>query len=591
MFKYKNKEYRNLTEQVSKNEFDILRLLEGDATLAQFGLKVVNLSSTAPTVKPTPIEGDENVFGYAWLVGSGPSYQMYVWTRTERNLDGEWVNIGQFPMPGPQGAPGSQGPKGETGAQGPQGVRGSLWSYVNKVLPVNANTGDFCMTSDLNIYVYSGTAWVYVGNPKGPKGDPGQAGQDGATPQIVGGYWYINGQNTGVIAEGKDGSSINIQDGVYTVNTLPNFGITQTNDAYIVRDDAGKYSLYIHAYGGVTWTIVNDWSGVPGPAGPQGAAGATGPQGPQGEQGPAGQDGVSVTNVQFTSQGSNDQGALYKVTTTLSNEQTIESGEMLAPMGPKGATGAQGPKGWSVIPIERSLMTITYATLADYGSRSIQLNNVDNAAAIRVNDIVIVPYIISDRNNSIGNVIGRVTSKDSSTDVSVSSIGYWCEGAQGPQGPKGADGQSISVFRFGGTENPVTSVVTNRFTNDGLVNTSTGYSSVKCNSADSEQSHGRAAQFTFSKSLVLTTQRTLNVVVAATVCGRAAEVIIFNEKNRRTVIFESPYDKALEFAQKTITLPAGTYNKIQVSASSVSDIDPVNRRNEIGITMMVWYLP
>lgn len=289
MFKYKDKEYRNLAEQVSKNEFDILRLLEGDATLAQFGLKVVNLSSTAPIVKPTPIEGDENVFGYAWLVGSSPSYQMYVWTRTERNLDGEWVNIGQFPMPGPQGAPGPQGNPGVNGAQGPQGVRGSLWSYVNKVLPVNANTGDFCMTSDLNIYVYSGTAWVYVGNPKGPKGDPGQDGKDGATPQIVSGYWYINGQNTGVIAEGKDGSSINIQDGIYTVNTLPNFGITQTNDAYIVQDTEGKYDLYIHAYGGVNWTIVNDWGGVPGPAGPQGAAGATGPQGPQGPQGAPGE--------------------------------------------------------------------------------------------------------------------------------------------------------------------------------------------------------------------------------------------------------------------------------------------------------------
>ena len=289
MFKYKDKVYRNLTEQVSKNEFDILRLLEGDATLAQFGLKVVNISSTAPLIKPTPIEGDESVFGYAWLVGSGVPYQMYVWTRTERNLEGEWVNIGQFPMPGPQGAPGPQGNPGVNGAQGPQGVRGSLWSYVNKVLPVNANTGDFCMTSDLNIYVYSGTGWVYVGNPKGPKGDPGQDGKNGATPQIVGGYWYINGQNTGVIAEGKDGSSINIQDGIYTVSTLPNFSITQTNDAYIVRDDAGKYDLYIHAYGGVTWTIVNDWGGVPGPAGPQGQDGATGPQGPQGPQGAPGE--------------------------------------------------------------------------------------------------------------------------------------------------------------------------------------------------------------------------------------------------------------------------------------------------------------
>ena len=328
MFKYKNKEYRNLTEQVSKNEFDILRLLEGDATLAQFGLKVVNLSLTAPIVKPTPIEGDESVFGYAWLVGSGPSYQMYVWTRTERNLDGEWVNIGQFPMPGPQGAPGPQGPKGETGAQGPQGVRGSLWSYVNKVLPVNANTGDFCMTSDLNIYTYSGTAWVYVGNPKGPKGDPGQAGQDGATPQIVGGYWYINGQNTGVIAEGKDGSSINIQDGIYTVSTLPNFSITQTNDAYIVQDTEGKYDLYIHAYGGVTWTIVDNWSGVPGPAGPQGATGATGPQGPQGPQGIQGPKGDTGAQGPKGEQG--------------------ERGERGA-TGPQGPTGPTGPAGTTTV--------------------------------------------------------------------------------------------------------------------------------------------------------------------------------------------------------------------------------------------------
>ena len=312
MFKYKNKEYRNLTEQVSKNEFDILRLLEGDATLAQFGLKVVNLSSTVPIVKPTPIEGDEHVFGYAWLVGSGPSYQMYVWTRTERNLDGEWVNIGQFPMPGPQGAPGPQGPKGETGAQGPQGVRGSLWSFVQTNLPTSANKDDFCMTSNFDVYVYSGTGWVYVGNPKGPKGDPGQDGKNGATPQIVGGYWYINGQNTGVIAEGKDGSSINVQDGIYTVNTLPNFAATQTNDAYIVQDSEGSYDLYIHAYGGVNWTIVNDWGGIPGPVGPQGAAGATGPQGPQGDTGPQGPKG--------------------------------EQGEQ-GPQGPQGDTGPQGPKG------------------------------------------------------------------------------------------------------------------------------------------------------------------------------------------------------------------------------------------------------
>lgn len=42
---------------------------------------------------------------------------------------------------------------------------------------------------------------------KGDKGDSGTNGQDGKTPtiEIIDGYWYINGENTGVKAEGKDG--------------------------------------------------------------------------------------------------------------------------------------------------------------------------------------------------------------------------------------------------------------------------------------------------------------------------------------------------------------------------------------------------
>lgn len=131
-------------------------------------------------------------------------------------------------------------------------------------------------------------------------------------------------------------------------------------------------------------------AGRPGPRGPKGDKGDTGPEGPQGASvenvqfvksqttdtdnvysikttltngelldsgamvvphggvGPQGAQGVSVTNVKFTSQGSDDQGALYKVTTTLSDGQTIESGDVLAPIGPqgpKGDTGEQGPKG------------------------------------------------------------------------------------------------------------------------------------------------------------------------------------------------------------------------------------------------------
>lgn len=63
------------------------------------------------------------------------------------------------------GLKGEKGDKGDTGAQGPQGPQG----------------------------------------PTGPQGPQGLKGDNGATPEIINGYWWINGKNTGVKAEGKDG--------------------------------------------------------------------------------------------------------------------------------------------------------------------------------------------------------------------------------------------------------------------------------------------------------------------------------------------------------------------------------------------------
>ena len=41
MLKFGNKEFRNLQEQVLKNKSDIQDIIEGDALLASFGIKVV----------------------------------------------------------------------------------------------------------------------------------------------------------------------------------------------------------------------------------------------------------------------------------------------------------------------------------------------------------------------------------------------------------------------------------------------------------------------------------------------------------------------------------------------------------------------
>ena len=132
--------------------------------------------------------------------------------------------------------------------------------------------------------------------PRGPKGDKGDTGPAGPQGVSVDNVQFVQSQTTDT-------------NNVYSIKTTLTDGELLESGVMIVP------------HGGV---------------GPTGATGAPGQDG---------QDGVSVTNVQFTSQGSNDQGALYKVTTTLSNEQTIESGDVLAPIGPQGPKGEQGEQG------------------------------------------------------------------------------------------------------------------------------------------------------------------------------------------------------------------------------------------------------
>jgi hypothetical protein len=68
----------------------------------------------------------------------------------------------------------AQGSKGETGAQGPAGPQG----------PAGANGKD------------------------GEKGDPGANGKDAHEIKIDGGYWYIDGENTGVRATPDEANSL-----------------------------------------------------------------------------------------------------------------------------------------------------------------------------------------------------------------------------------------------------------------------------------------------------------------------------------------------------------------------------------------------
>lgn len=126
-----NTTYRNLIEQV---EYLTERLAQytGDP-LPAFNVKgKVALYTELPDI--STVEA-----GTTYAVGIISPFQY--WSA----LDGQWVNLGKFPLPGPAGAKGETGAIGPAGETGPKGDKG--------------DTG-----------------------PQGPQGIPGQDGKDGFTP-------------------------------------------------------------------------------------------------------------------------------------------------------------------------------------------------------------------------------------------------------------------------------------------------------------------------------------------------------------------------------------------------------------------------
>lgn len=148
----------------------------------------------------------------------------------------------------------AQGPKGDTGPQGPQGERGL--------------TG--------------------IQGPVGPQGAPGVDGKDGLPAKIEIGNTYTVDPNrqasveavydpeTNVttlnfsIPQGIAGRAINIHNGIWHIDELPDYDETPVNDAFIVYDGDSQFDLYVRglepyqAELGGPWTVVYDWQGIPG---------------------------------------------------------------------------------------------------------------------------------------------------------------------------------------------------------------------------------------------------------------------------------------------------------------------------------------
>lgn len=176
MFEINGKIYRNLPEQVQKNKDDIQDWLNTITTLSNFGIKIVGQEPNAASLPdPTTYTGE---YGDCYLVGLEKPYDYYIFTRPfEGESTPKWLNIGQFPLPGPQGE------QGEQGEQGPQGDA-SLWYTGTTDNPSSANLSEgdcYLNTTNGNVYYYTSGGWTLKGNIKGPQGAKGDTGDTGAT--------------------------------------------------------------------------------------------------------------------------------------------------------------------------------------------------------------------------------------------------------------------------------------------------------------------------------------------------------------------------------------------------------------------------
>ena len=234
MLKFGNQEFRNLEEQVKKNKDDIQDFKDGNQTIAEFGITVVGIVSTAADL---PATADN--YGDAYLVGDTAPYDMRVWTRDVANNTAKWVDLGQFPLAGPKGD------------RGPEGSKIYFGNIQNAIA---TRAGDYFvdMTTG-NWYVsYSnpgvGYFWSLIGNLKGEKGDRGLQGLQGPKG-AVGPQGNVGpiGPRGPAGPKGDVGPAFNVQGTLASSSNLPTptAEMQDKGYAYIIPDADGNKHIWV----------------------------------------------------------------------------------------------------------------------------------------------------------------------------------------------------------------------------------------------------------------------------------------------------------------------------------------------------------
>ena len=228
---YNNKDILNLQEQVLKNANDINDIAVGQLTLANFGIHVSGILSDS-TKLPDVSSYTDNDVGTAYLVGTETPYRLYILTKIASTGLLEWLDIGNFPQPGPKG---DKGDKGDVGANG----QASLW-YLGSTVPTTdpkyTERDCYLNLTNGNVYYYTSGSWSLYGSLRGPRGSIGATGPQG--PQGEQGPIGLTGP------KGDTGGLVNILGVVATAEELPAVSTVNDTDAYLVGS-TDPYDIYV----------------------------------------------------------------------------------------------------------------------------------------------------------------------------------------------------------------------------------------------------------------------------------------------------------------------------------------------------------
>ena len=228
---YNNKDILNLQEQVLKNANDINDIAVGQLTLANFGIHVSGILSDS-TKLPDVSSYTDNDVGTAYLVGTETPYRLYILTKIASTGLLEWLDIGNFPQPGPKGDKGDKGDTGETG-------QASLWYLGSTVPTANPSYTErdcYLNLTNGNVYYYTSGSWSLYGSLRGPRGSIGATGPQG--PQGEQGPIGLTGP------KGDTGGLVNILGVVATAEELPAVSTVNDTDAYLVGS-TNPYDIYV----------------------------------------------------------------------------------------------------------------------------------------------------------------------------------------------------------------------------------------------------------------------------------------------------------------------------------------------------------